>query len=39
MFFERMVRERLLDAACLVMGARESGRFFQPPVKNDASIP
>ncbi|MBP9834610.1 MAG: hypothetical protein KBC93_09960 [Candidatus Microthrix sp.] len=27
MFFERMVRERLLDAACLVMGARESGRF------------
>ncbi|MBK7020417.1 MAG: hypothetical protein IPH38_12675 [Candidatus Microthrix sp.] len=28
MFFERMVRERLLDAACLVMGAMESGRFF-----------
>ncbi|MBU1227950.1 MAG: PaeR7I family type II restriction endonuclease, partial [Actinobacteria bacterium] len=24
-FFERMVRERLLDAACLILGRREDG--------------
>ncbi|MFN0092173.1 MAG: PaeR7I family type II restriction endonuclease [Acidimicrobiales bacterium] len=29
-FFERMVRERLLDAACLVLGNKESGQVRFP---------
>jgi type II restriction enzyme len=31
-FFERMVRERLLDAACLVMGDKETGAVRFPSI-------
>ncbi len=37
-FFERMVRERLLDSACLVLGKKETGdvRFLSPSLSFEA---